>query len=546
MAPAVAEQPETGVSQFLMIPVLELRPSPLNPRKRADTGKLEELASSMGNGVGVIEPLVVRRTDRPGYEIVAGERRWRAATLAGLDVVPAVVKPLTDAQVLEIMVIENDQREDINPLEEGDGFKRLMKFGFDIDKLAGRIGRSRKYIYDRVKLLDLVPAAKTLLLDGHISAGHAILLARLQPDQQKRAISLSRDSMGRIKGPLFEREDALFTPEGQVAARAAKKEDPYGGLKACSVRELEAWIDQHCRFDTGAPVSVELFPQTAHVVEDAKTVVFITYNHHVDPDAKDGNTQRIYSVVSWKRADGKEKSKSCARSVTGVFVVGPGRGEAMEVCVTKDCDVHWGKEKRAKARAATSPAAANKYATLRAADEARTAREQTERNERNALWDTATPTILAAIAEKVRSIPLKRVSAELLSRTDRESLKMATGLLPRPDRSAEHLLRLLLLEDLVAQHGRLWDRPQFGKRVKGLLQVDVPALLKKVQTSAKANAKSRTTLHGRSARTGEFTTVKQAKEHPSTHVVERMPKPGHGDTKAVPARHPKTTAAKTR
>src|SRR5688572_24440507 len=143
---------------FQLMERTRIQPSPLNPRKAFDKAKLEELAATMRNGVGVIEPLVVRpRPERNCYELVAGERRWRAAGLAELAQVPVMVRELTDAQVLEIMVIENNQREDITALEEARGFRQLLKLGkLDVDTLAERLGRSKKYVYDRVKLLDLV------------------------------------------------------------------------------------------------------------------------------------------------------------------------------------------------------------------------------------------------------------------------------------------------------------------------------------------------------------------------------------------------------
>ena len=510
MAQAAAETSDrtTTAPAFRMLPISNLRSSTLNPRKHFDPVKLQELADTMGNNVGVIEPLVVRDHGgaAPGrFEIVAGDRRWRAAKLAKLDEVPVVIKALSDPQVLEIMVIENDQREDINPLEEGDGFKRLMTFGFDIDKLAGRIGRSRKYIYDRVKLLELVPEAKTILLDRRITAGHAILLARLQPVQQRKAISVPKTRWGHSEGPLFQHETGLFTPDDR---RNGAKKDPYAGLKTCSVRELEAWIDQHCRFDASAPVNVELFPETAKAVEEAKKVVFITYDHHTHPDAKDGNTKRIYSVVSWRRADGERKSRTCTKSVTGVIVAGFGRGEALEVCVNKECDIHWGKEKRAKARAAGSSGAVARYAQRQAAQDAKWKKEREQREAREALFKKGLPVVLAAVADKVRSIAIAAVGKELLAQRHRADVAQAIRLLPRATGSGpENTLRLLLLADLVG-HTSPWNQDRFTNRVKALLGVDVKAVLKKVQTSAQAGATTGKTTKAKAAR-GKRTAAKR-------------------------------------
>lgn len=442
MATALQTPLESGVSSYLVLPLTALSPSPLNPRKHFDQQKLRELADTMGNGTGVIEPLVVRPAKgNDKYEIVAGERRWRAATIAGLEDVPAVVKHIDDARVLEIMVIENDAREDINELEEGDGFKRLMKFGFDIDKLAARIGRSRKYIYDRVKLLDLVDEGKELLLNGRITAGHAIILARLQPAQQQQALKVSRDPFGRDNGPMFEREDTLLSPEEQDAHRAAKKEDRYEGLKVKSVRELQAWVDTHCRFDPAAPVNVELFPSTAAAVKDARKVVPITHAHHVHPDAKDGD-KRIYSVVSWQRAD----KRTCEYSVLGMVVAGAGRGESFQVCVNKDrCTTHWGQEVRARAKklaARSAPASTSKAADEKASaekkaaeqrrrQEAETKKREEDREIRQAALRVAIGRVADA-ATKVERFVMERAIAEIFyGDADNEGFEQHFGLKPR-------------------------------------------------------------------------------------------------------------------
>lgn len=495
----VETEPE---SPFRLVPTSKLVASPLNPRKHFDQGKLEDLAATMGNGVGIIEPLVVRPNGAVSgkFEIVAGERRWRAATIAKLDEVPVLVRILTDAQVLELMVIENDQREDINPLEEGDGFKRLMTFGFDIDKLATRIGRSRKYIYDRVKLLDLIEPARELLLEGRITAAHAILLARLTPEQQEKAIGVEkRHGYGPLEGALFEHEDTLFDPGKQSGS--GTRGDKYAGLKVRSVRELDAWIAQHCRFEPLSAVNQELFPQTIAAVEEAEKVVSITYNHHVDPDAKDGNTQRIYGPQSWKRADGLEKSKTCDESVLGVVVVGPRRGEAFRVCVDKDCDRHWGAEKRAKAKAATSPGAADRYRQQRQADEARWERERQAREAREKAWKKAEPELKEAVAKQIRSCAIGKVILHVVDDIDSEvgRVKDAMRLLDLTPAGPEETLRIACLAFMLADYD-VYRTEQFTKAAKAF-GVDVPALLKKVQASApkaekaakpKASAKKKT------------------------------------------------------
>lgn len=156
-----------------------------------DQLKLEQLAESI-KAVGVQQPAVVRpRPQGDGYELVAGERRWRASRLAGLDYLPCVVRELDDAQTLKIQVIENLQREDVHPLDETDGYERLLsEGGYDPVLIAQEVGRSVSYVYQRLRLGKLIPSARQLLVDGEISVAHAVLLARLGVDQQQETLKI--------------------------------------------------------------------------------------------------------------------------------------------------------------------------------------------------------------------------------------------------------------------------------------------------------------------------------------------------------------------
>ncbi len=181
-----------------LIPLDQIRPHPDN-RKEGGFGKdkLEQLAESI-RAVGVQQPAIVREVERKMtggsvvviFELVAGERRWRAAKLAGLTALPCIVRELDDATALRIQIIENLQRDDVHPLDEAHGFQRLLEAGkYDVESIAKEVGRSASYVYQRLKLQDLVPAARKLLVDGKITAGHAILIARLAPEQQERALN---------------------------------------------------------------------------------------------------------------------------------------------------------------------------------------------------------------------------------------------------------------------------------------------------------------------------------------------------------------------
>ena len=157
--------------QVLELPVDALAPNPNQPRKHFSQEELNELADSISQ-LGVMQPLTVRRRDR-GWELIAGERRWRAAKLAGLMEVPAVIIEADDKKVLELGLIENLQREDLNPMEEAEGYLVLLTdFSMTQEEVAKRMGKSRPAIANALRLTSLPPAVREMLVDGRLSAGH--------------------------------------------------------------------------------------------------------------------------------------------------------------------------------------------------------------------------------------------------------------------------------------------------------------------------------------------------------------------------------------
>lgn len=165
-------------------PIENLKPNPRNPRRAFTDAELDELASSIRER-GIIQPIVVRAVPEApdSFEIIAGERRWRAAQRAGLHDVPIAVVEATDAQSLEYAIIENVQRTDLNPLEEAAGYVALMEqCNHTQDEVAQIVGKSRPYISNTVRLLKLAPQVQTLVRLGKLSAGHARLLVN-QPNQ---------------------------------------------------------------------------------------------------------------------------------------------------------------------------------------------------------------------------------------------------------------------------------------------------------------------------------------------------------------------------
>jgi len=155
------------------LPVAQLSPSPLQPRKNFAPETLEELAASIRER-GILQPILVRPKGEDAYEIIAGERRWRASQMAGVHEVPVIVRELTDAQVLEAALIENIQREDLNPVEEARAFKALIdRFSHTQEALSRVVGKSRSHIANALRLLNLPAGVLTLLEAGSLTAGHA-------------------------------------------------------------------------------------------------------------------------------------------------------------------------------------------------------------------------------------------------------------------------------------------------------------------------------------------------------------------------------------
>jgi ParB family chromosome partitioning protein len=168
-----ATAPTEGRRPDLVVPIENIEPNPDQPRRRFDPDHLEDLANSIREK-GVIQPLIVRERAGGKYEIVAGERRWRASQKAQLHELPVIVRDFNDTEVLEIAIIENIQRSDLNPVEEAAGYRQLMdKFGHTQDAMSKALGKSRSHIANLLRLLNLPQDIQDLVEEGKLSSGHA-------------------------------------------------------------------------------------------------------------------------------------------------------------------------------------------------------------------------------------------------------------------------------------------------------------------------------------------------------------------------------------
>ncbi len=171
-----------------MVPLKEIEPNQSQPRKDFDEESLQELADSIRK-FGVLQPLLVEKKDKY-YEIIAGERRWRAAKLAKVKEVPVIVKKLSDQERMEISLIENIQRENLNPIEEANAYKTLLdEFGLKQEEVAERVSKSRSAVTNSMRLLKLDPRVQALLKEGKISAGHARALLSVENADEQYALA---------------------------------------------------------------------------------------------------------------------------------------------------------------------------------------------------------------------------------------------------------------------------------------------------------------------------------------------------------------------
>ena len=219
------------------LPLTEIVPNKEQPRKTFDEGALEELADSIKQH-GVLQPLLVRPLPSGGYQLVAGERRWRASRIAGLKEVPVVVKELSDIETMEIAIIENLQREDLNPIEEAEGLQALIdRCGFTQEEVATSVGKSRPAIANALRLLKLPSEVREMTKNGEISAGHARAL--LAFDNEAMIYEVAQNI---VKNNLTVRdvERLAKTSEAQTSTtrRKSKKRDSFYDEVELSLTEI--------------------------------------------------------------------------------------------------------------------------------------------------------------------------------------------------------------------------------------------------------------------------------------------------------------------
>lgn len=441
------------MDEFRFLPLGLLHESPQNPRRHWNAAALDDLVHSI-IVQGVLTPLLARPSrEKDGhFELAAGHRRYRACVRAGVAEVPVRVRDMDDATFLEVLTIENLQREDVHPLDEADGYQALMDLdgAYTPEAIAAKVGKSKSYVYQRLKLRSLIPAAREAFLRDELTAAHAVRLARLTPELQEEAL----DQV--VYFDWMERDDKA--------------------MSLAPVADLDRWVRVRAAIDVEAPETAALFPEVAAAVAEAAVKgATILQLSRVPVKAKDGAPAPL-GPNDWKVADG---SDACPHAQAGVIVQGYDAGRILQVCVTRTCETHY----------PAPVAAASAGPDRRATDEVRRKQQEQWKKEeaRRELWTTVVRAqAFAAVAKKVDDAPVTpevvtRVLDVLVTSPDtRRLITKAIGGVLTPSNMAAALL-------LAVVGSRSWDPDGFiDTGVPKAYGVDVRAMLKAAEKTAAA------------------------------------------------------------
>lgn len=226
------------VSAYRMLPIYKVEPNPDQPRQSFDEEELSALSQSIG-AHGVLQPLTVRERPNGYYQIIAGERRWRASRLAGLSEIPAIVMEVDDKKAMELALIENLQRQDLNPVEEAMGYQSLMKdYGLTQEEAASQVGKSRPAVANALRLLNLTPEVLEKVKTGALSAGHARAVLSLKTEKAQKEAAQKIIALGlSVRQAELLCKNMLKTPEPTP--------EPEPVLKVDYVAECERSLSKH-------------------------------------------------------------------------------------------------------------------------------------------------------------------------------------------------------------------------------------------------------------------------------------------------------------
>ena len=408
----------TVQSDYRSLPLDSLTESANNPRRSFDETALNELAESIRTQ-GVLSPLLVRPKSPHSYEIVAGARRYRAAQLAGVDSVPVRIVELTDAQALETSIVENLQRRDVHPLDESSGYVALLHLDYSIEQIAAKCGKHPAYVAARARLVQLAPAAVEAFAKDEIGVGHALLLAKLQPEQQDEALaacyqeSYSNGSkLKRILLPVrhlqqwiehnillelaaapFSKEDAQLVPEAGSCLDCPKRT----GHNVLLFADMGGTHPNSCSDPKCYAAKIEAHVRQTVAAKPKLVQISTAYGQPRDGSA--AIPRNKYVEIRQEKPQRKEQAsqpeyKTCRYMAEAIVTDGSEKGETKRVCANPECPVHHPKKQHQRTH---GDAAINA--------------EQEKRHREEALAQATGLRVLRAIGE---AVPVRLMKRDLL------------------------------------------------------------------------------------------------------------------------------------
>jgi len=409
-------------SEYRNLPILNLTESVANPRRTFDEMALNELADSIRTQ-GVLSPLLVRPKGH-SYEIVAGARRYRAAQLAGLDSVPVRIVELTDAQALETSIVENLQRRDVHPLDEATGYVSLLHLDYTVEQIAAKCGKSPAYVAARARLAQLAPAVTEAFAKDDIGVGHALLLARLQAEQQEEALAacyqeaytngsktkrillpvrhlqqwIEHNILLELAAAPFSKDDAQLVPEAGSCVECPKRT----GHNTLLFAEIGANQPDSCSDPKCYAVKIDAHVEQTIAAKPKLVQISTAYGQ-----PKDGNgaiPRNKYVEIRQDKPQRKNERdlpeyKSCKYTAEAIVTEGTEKGETKRVCANPECPVHHPKRQSQRNHADAGFKA-----------------EQEKRRREEAIAQTTGMRVLKAIGD---AVPVRLMKRDLLFLAER-------------------------------------------------------------------------------------------------------------------------------
>jgi len=498
-----------------------LNESKTNPRRTFEELALKELAESIRTQ-GVLSPLLVRPLTENGFEIIAGARRYRAAQIAEVSTVPVRIVNLTDAQAVEMSIVENLQRKDVHPLEEAQGFRALLDLEepkYSIEQIAAKVGKSAVFVASRLKLTDLVPAAIEAFYADEIGVGHALLLAKLPADQQEAALSacfkevynggskparillpvrnlqfwIDTNVLLMLKDAPFNKRDAQLIPAAGSCAECPKRT---GHNKLLFGDDLGRHGDQ-CT-DPGC-YNAKVSAHVAKTIAAKPELVQISTAYGAQKEGSPVLPRNKYTAIRDDKPKSNDEAKRpdfkvCKYTTDAIITEGSDVGTLHKVCVNQSCPIHHPKQK------------ANR-------DDERWKAEQEKQRKEQAIANTTGLRVLSAIGAAVPVRLLKRdllfVIERLMSVLDEsriETLARQHGIRQKRDdggltktltaflrRADEGTLSRLLVEACILLAASRGNPSVVLKDAATAYKVDTDAIAAKVRQEFAAKDKAKKT-----------------------------------------------------